>query len=672
MDVAVEADTSDAHDASAISIVDAGGHYVSTDVEGALGEISGTVTATAASTPPGIFATEGEEGAPGAPGRDGAPGVAGPPGVTGVPGDDGDPGFFIPGDRGPTGPAGEGVFGQQGEDGDPGFFVPGDRGPTGPAGEGVPGPAGEDGDAGLYVPPDRTTDTGTAIYGDGSDGAIQFSVGGATVAGATRVGTTYTMQRNIYATDIVVDTTITLVTNGYGLFGRGTLTNNGAVSWDGNAAVTVTGGTALDTLSVSMQPYFGSVGTGASAADAPGAGTKNTSGYGGAGGAGGTNSAGTAGSAGGGTPTDQVAGGIPRDAVRAITGYGIAGNGDVFTYTKPLNYGIHMWGGGSGGGAAASVTLGGSGGSGGGHVVIACRFVINNGTITATGGAGSAGTTASNLGGGGGGGGGGGLVIVIYDTYTGAAATAAGGARGNSQGYRSTPVVDGTIDDNTNGATFATGSISPTNGAMYLICVVNRRGGSLPTTPTVAGTNGWNTTWTQVVTGTFGFGGGANTKRMTIFRGVASSGTAGVVTISHGGTNQTSEQAIILRMPLVDTTTNQGVVQAPVVASGTGTTFTATALSAFASRFNPGVAFYSDSDTVANITVETPWVELTELNTATEQGSTAVHYLRYADLSPTATGTSGDWGAWATELATTTTEDSVAGTAGKVVTIPNI
>ena len=167
------ADTSDAHDASAISVLDAAGKFTAADVEAVLAEINAGLEAHLADTvdahdasavsfvpTAGIASTnlqsalvemagdiaavpagpQGPQGIQGIQGVPGAPGATGPQGTAGAPGAD----STVPGPTGPQGATGatgaqgpQGVQGVKGDKGDKG-----DTGDTGPAG--TPGTPGSD------------------------------------------------------------------------------------------------------------------------------------------------------------------------------------------------------------------------------------------------------------------------------------------------------------------------------------------------------------------------------------------------------------------------------------------------------------------------------------------------------------------------------------------------
>jgi hypothetical protein len=71
------------------------------------------------------------------------------------------------------------------------------------------------------------------LNGNGSDGIIDV-VGGAVISGMTRSGNIFTLTRDIFATDLTIGNGKIVDTNGYRIFVKGTLTNNGTISRDGN------------------------------------------------------------------------------------------------------------------------------------------------------------------------------------------------------------------------------------------------------------------------------------------------------------------------------------------------------------------------------------------------------------------------------------------------------
>lgn len=254
-------------------------------------------------------------------------------------------------------------------------------------------------------------------YGDGSDGKVVMD-GAKAVAGASRAGTVYTLERDVYYEELTVNSTVTLKTNGFLLFCSVNLKNEGVIHDDGEAGVGGqnsgagggaggNGGKTPESYAAAEATFAGYKGGAGGAGEAVGAaGTNATSAIGGAGGKGGGSNSGKAGGAGG-TVTRYVIG-IPRHAA---------------FYVSRLTT---LRGGASGGGGGGSGLGGGAGGAGGGGVVIiAARTIENTGTIRANGGPGA--DTGNDNGGAGGGGGGGG-VVLISDNAVGGTVEAKGGA----------------------------------------------------------------------------------------------------------------------------------------------------------------------------------------------------------------------------------------------------
>jgi len=285
---------------------------------------------------------------------------------------------------------------------------------------------------------------GLSIFGDGSDGSVTFD-GTTTILGMAPSSSVYTLTRDFYFSAVTINNGVQIKTNGFRFFCSGTLTNNGTIQWNGNAASGTNGGTGGAGLNNANSSF--SAGTGGSSAGTSGAtgGTGNGSAgtnastnfsLGGVGGAGGTGATSTAGA--GGTLNANVAvNGSIRAAPAAVFAITL-GSGGTIRY-------IGGTGGGAGGGDATNV--GGGGGSGGGLVMVCARTIAGTGAIQARGGNGGT-VTTSTLGAGGGGGGGGGVVIVISQSVVSGAVTgqtidANGGTKGTGLGTTHTDGSNG-------------------------------------------------------------------------------------------------------------------------------------------------------------------------------------------------------------------------------------
>ncbi|MDO8571374.1 MAG: hypothetical protein Q7R79_01725, partial [bacterium] len=257
-----------------------------------------------------------------------------------------------------------------------------------------------------------------SFFGDGTDGAYTLANQGTAPSGITKTSdinnaTVFRLDRDIYCTTLTVNSTVTLVTNGYRIFSKTSVTNSGTIHSNGNNGFGTTAGGAT-TQSVVNGGYGG--GAGAATVGNPGASSIKSLGR--TGGTGGTGTSGNTGGGGGACAAPGVANGSLRNPLSALNMF------LVNTSAAP----VRIDGGcGGGGGGGDSSLLGAGGGGGGGIVVIAAPIITNtSATISANGGNGE------SLGGsvGGGGGGGGGIVALIYNTLNAGTETASGGAAG--------------------------------------------------------------------------------------------------------------------------------------------------------------------------------------------------------------------------------------------------
>lgn len=140
-------------------------------------------------------------------------------------------------------------------------------------------------------------------------------------------------------------------------------------------------------------------------------------------------------------------------------------------------------------------------------------------------------------------------------------------------------VVENQTKSSVDGNSYTTGSVTPTNAALYVVFVVGRTGNVAHRVPTLTGTNGWNTTWTRVSAAQAIYSFSAINRCGTeVFWGIASSGTAGTLTFDYGaGTNYLSGTIHILRIDGGPNTTSPiGVTGSAHDDTGSATTVTAT------------------------------------------------------------------------------------------------
>lgn len=237
----------------------------------------------------------------------------------------------------------------------------------------------------------------TWALGDGSDGSLVFD-GTNAVNGASRSGTTYTLSRTVMATDIQVDSGVTVVTAGFQMYWTGTISGSGTIHNKGGNASGSTGGAAP------ASGFYGGSAAGVNGSvGAAFAGTASN-GIGGAGGQGGSGPGGAA----------QVGGPVTAPANNV--------GGTAYAYTlhaaqsgRAANGSTVYVGGASGspGRGDASNTGGGSG-AGGGIVGLFGRYWTFTGTVSVAGGDGAQPASGNT---GGGGPGGGGALFVMTATY---------------------------------------------------------------------------------------------------------------------------------------------------------------------------------------------------------------------------------------------------------------
>lgn len=284
-------------------------------------------------------------------------------------------------------------------------------------------------DDGYVYAPDSgvdEVDPGYGLFGDGSDGVVNFD-GSATVLGLAPSSGVYSLTRDVYLADgSQVSGSAVIACRNYRIFCTGTfkIGASAVVRGDGFAAATAPNAGSAVTAGV----YASQGGGGAGKSGTAGAGTAGaavTGSVGGAGGAGGIASgSGTGGGAAGGTVTAPAAadGVLPRNYFAAVQGY-FGGSG---IYLRS--------GAGGGGGTNTTSSTGGGGGGAGSIVCIVVKKLVNLGAITSKGGAGGAATGTGTGAGGGGGGGGGTVIVVCGPDSTVGTLTVTGGAGGARQG----------------------------------------------------------------------------------------------------------------------------------------------------------------------------------------------------------------------------------------------
>jgi hypothetical protein len=272
----------------------------------------------------------------------------------------------------------------------------------------------------------------TDLFGDGSDGQVTVSSAGAIPPWATRVGTTYFLQRDVFCTNL----TLSNSSGNFVLVPVDVEAVTGVSTPAASHRIYCTG-----TLTIDVGVTIRCNGSGASGVTHGNPGVN-----GGTLGQSGPGSNGSAGAAA--TPSsladsilptaEDVPGGVvfaKRGGVGgSATGGGGVGGGSAaatatrtYIYLKPTLFPNYLTllppgdtrfyssaVGGTGGNGAGGGT-GGGGGGGGGGVALYAKNLLISGTVQALGGAGAAGSGGNA---GGGGGGGGGYIMLVFRTLT--------------------------------------------------------------------------------------------------------------------------------------------------------------------------------------------------------------------------------------------------------------
>lgn len=294
----------------------------------------------------------------------------------------------------------------------------------------------------LNIPNYNTSATSSAFYGDGFDDIVNLDGTNTYTAFISKVGSAYTLLRNIFPSSFTIAVGVTLNTNGYQITCNGTSTINGTIGSTGNAggnAVFVNGNystagaggvslkpltTFTDQLLVPFTLTAGNGNNGSIGWGNPGVSIACTwyfyGSLGGGGGAG-RNSVGTL------VPGSTVT--ITTGKFLPYSGFNLPLNNYIgFGSTALTNSFISVPGGGGGAGSQLGGGWGGAGGGGGG-CPFGVKLISNTITISATGlinsnggngGNGCGGSGANWIAGAGGGGGGGGIVYLVTNglTYT--------------------------------------------------------------------------------------------------------------------------------------------------------------------------------------------------------------------------------------------------------------
>lgn len=191
----------------------------------------------------------------------------------------------------------------------------------------------------------------------------------------------------------------------------------------------------------------------------------------------------------------------------------------------------------------------------------------------------------------------------------------------------------------TSSTTAVTTSFTPTANRLVIAGVFSADGDGSAPTPTASGNS---LTWVEIGTQAY-FG---TTARVTLFRALGASPTAGAFTATYGDTQDLGRTIIIAEVYSVDTGGTNGsaaVVQSDINA-GSGTAMSA-ALAAFGSANNGVIAFWGGASLTTTLSPEGGYTEVAESN------GCMMSFLASNDTTPTATQSTNDqWAVVAIEV----------------------
>lgn len=291
----------------------------------------------------------------------------------------------------------------------------------------------------------------TYKFGDGSDGAVTLDGSTDYNSFSSRSGSVYTLTRDLYATNLTLNSGVTLNPAGFTYYVSGTMSGSGKIQWNGNNGSNASGASGGAGGTAVSSGKFANLagGSGANANQGSGssgtAGTSSTSSIGVSGVAGGSPNGGSSGGAAG-TVSKVLK--VGTMAFPTLYGLDISLTGTTAAWRSSAGGG----GGGSGNGYSGNSANGGAGGGGGAsgginHGVV--NVWAGTFTIELIGGNGGNGSnhdttfTGSAYGGSGGSGGSGGVSVMIYGTKTWTGSYTLTGGTGGSAGGGTGPGGNG-------------------------------------------------------------------------------------------------------------------------------------------------------------------------------------------------------------------------------------
>lgn len=199
-------------------------------------------------------------------------------------------------------------------------------------------------------------------------------------------------------------------------------------------------------------------------------------------------------------------------------------------------------------------------------------------------------------------------------------------------------ITQTTLTSGSNGADqtrYTTASVSPSANRLIIAFIQNSRGTSPASTPTLSG-NGL--TWVPINTATYRSEGGADRGRVTMFRAMGATPSAGPVTIDFGGVQQKGCTWAIVEFRDVDTsgTNGSGAVAQSARQSANDVTSLTITLAAFGSSSNGTAAMFAIKENTLDLVPETGWTQIAEVNYSSGSNEMMCQWRSDPDTTPSA------------------------------------
>lgn len=208
-----------------------------------------------------------------------------------------------------------------------------------------------------------------------------------------------------------------------------------------------------------------------------------------------------------------------------------------------------------------------------------------------------------------------------------------------------TPTLLTATADDTDASSYTTVSLSFVAGRYYVFGAISSASGVAPNTPTVSGvTSGSWSALNGILFNTVA----TSRSRVSAFGFYASTSFSETLSVAFAG--QTQLGLVYLCVEWQEVPSSGQVVNTRTGRGDAGTSASTGALPSFADAVNNAAFMVAAADTAVTWTADSGWTKLGDVAGAAPAHSIAHFYRIGEDTTPTATLTSGDWGAMSGEI----------------------